>query len=341
MSHDEDVRCWSMSHDSGFSVKKIAKVLNKSERQIRYSLNIAGEEPPHKRLRIGRKRKINDEKILDVKLQKLTNETTVEAARSLSKDTGIQISASTLWRYRLDVGARKIKKKQRYLLLEADKQKRMEYCQKYLSDPLEDVWWSDAAWFGLSKKGHFIWWSARWGEPPDEIKFKLKPIFVWAAVSVQGTTELFEIPGNLNSFQYKELLKKVRPQILKYSPRGFRWVTDWWSVATANANKPYLKKYMHWIDGFPVKSGDLNLEEYIWAWLKGKMDKKSPVYQSDLYYFARDLWAELTPDLIRQFLKHLKDYMTAVVNHGGSYVNETFQRTLKRRKVVPVVSTSK
>jgi hypothetical protein len=276
-----------------------------------------------------------------MELKKHYKENTKEAASSLSKVLNMHISPSTLWRYRMDMQVYKCKSRKRYQLRSKNKKSRLEYCKKYLEEPMENWWFSDAVWIGVSKSGHVIWWSSRWGAPPTEIKYDIKPIFLWAAVSTKGMTDLIPISGKMNHIEYLNMLQDVLPIMKYYSPTGMRFLTDWWSVTTAKKNRTFLKDQMGWIDDFPVKSGDLNLIEYIWSWLKKKLEQKTIVYQSDLLALANDIWADLTPQIISAFLKHLKEYMRAVICNGGNYVNELFQKKLKRRKVVDITSAKK
>lgn len=344
MNDVNNIGTWYLRHHTHphMPVKEIAKELHRSERQIRYALDAAGNDfPPAKRQRLGRKRKIEDIPKLDKKLKEHYRETTKKAAESLTEAFKVKISAATLWRYRIDLQVYKTRSRQRYFLRNSDLKSRVEYCKKYINDPLEDVWFSDAVWIGVSKEGHVIWWSVRWGSPPTEVLYTIKPIFLWAAVSVKGMTDLIPISGRINHKEYLELLKNVYPTFDDLYPDGFRFITDCWKVAIAKRNRPYLREKLGWIDGYPIKSGDLNLMEYIWSWLKRLLEQRKIRDQDELLAAANDIWADLSPKMICAFLEHLKEYMTAVINHDGHYVNESFQRTLKRRKCIYTPDRSK
>jgi len=323
---------WTLATKTTLHPSEIAKRLNISIYQVKRFIYSFRRFPSFSRQRIGKPHKIKNIKSVEGILKTHCGVSNKKLAQIISEETGIKISPTTAWRIRYQANTTRRTQKRHYFLYRSDRRKRLQFCLKYLDDEFSNVFWGDGVWFGESTKKKFIYWNDKWGTPPEEIGFKVKPIFMYGAVSINGCTDLVEIPGNIDSRKYTEMLEKFLPQMNLYYPNGWRWIQDRWSVGTSQWTSKWLHSNVNWIEDFPPKSGDLNLIEYVWSWIKHKLEEKTFIDKDEVYSAVQECWANITPEFIRSELQHLKDVMRAVIKNKGKYINEGYLKKLKRKK---------
>jgi len=101
---------------------------------------------------------------------------------------------------------------------------------------------------------------------------------VWAAISHEGKSELYQIPSYWNDDDYKSHLeKKALPDIRAKSPNGFIFEHDADGAHTAKRVQNFLKEQeVDVLDDYHVHSPDIAPIENIWKILMDKMKYRNP-----------------------------------------------------------------
>ena len=143
---------------------------------------------------------------------------------------------------------------------------------------------------------------------------------MWAAISVDGRTDLVHVQGNLTAVRYRdEILQRhlipaidVRRQMFQHDnarPHTARVTVDY----LAQNNVPVLP--------WPSKSPDLNPIEHLWDLLDRRVRRRQPQPQTleQLRNALQDEWGRIPQQQIRRLIQSMPRRCQAVLDaHGGN-----------------------
>lgn len=145
-------------------------------------------------------------------------------------------------------------------------------------------------------------------------------VMMWAAISVDGRTDLVHVQGNLTAVRYRdEILQRhlipaidVRRQMFQHDnarPHTARVTVDY----LAQNNVPVLP--------WPSKSPDLNPIEHLWDLLDRRVRRRQPQPQTleQLRNALQDEWGRIPQQQIRRLIQSMPRRCQAVLDaHGGN-----------------------
>ena len=234
----------------------------------------------------------------------------------------LRVSLSTIKRARKDLGWVKSKPKYCQLIRTANKEKRLEWCQRMLEckETFDDVIFSDESSVQLDHHGRLCF--RKIGQAR---KLKPKPkhppkVHVWAGISKRGASCIVIFSGTLTATRYCDILEDtLLPFVRKVFPDGYRFQQDNDPKHTSNYTKEYLvKESINWWKT-PAESPDLNPIENVWGSMKYYLRHHyKPTNVATLQAGIKEFWMRLTPNVCRRYIDHLNKVIPKVVEVNGA-----------------------
>ena len=155
------------------------------------------------------------------------------------------------------------------------KQKRVEFCQKYLNHPWEKVLFTDEKFFSLTPpyniKNDVIWGES--GDKNQTQQWRSTGVNVWGGISHYGKTDLIFLQGKQDSLNY--INQCLAPQLRKM--RSIFGKTTWW-MQQDGAKKHTSRETLSWMQkkrlriippkDWPPNSPDLSCIENFWGYME-------------------------------------------------------------------------
>jgi len=147
-------------------------------------------------------------------------------------------------------------------------------------------------------------------------------IMIWGCITFFGPGDLCQINGTLNSEFYLEVLHDyVRPSFVWYGmhPAKSIFQQDNSRVHTAKAVRKWFDKQKFTVLKWPPNSPDLNIIEYVWAYIKQKL-ARNPVAPKDikqLWKRVERIWRRLPRKYLEQLYESMPRRIEALFKSKG------------------------
>ena len=233
----------------------------------------------------------------------------------------LSLSLSTIKRARQDLGWVISSPKYCQLIRDANKEKRMAWCQKMIreGEQFDDVIFTDES--SVMLETHRKRCYRRKGDPR-----KLKPrpkhpvkVHVWGGISKRGATSIVIFTGIMTAVRYTKILDAgLLPFIHDVFPDHHRFQQDNDPKHCARFTKAYFDtNNVNWWPTTP-ESPDMNPIENVWGALKEFLrNEYKPRGLADLKAGIREFWKRLTPAACSRYINHIFRVMPVVVEKSG------------------------
>jgi transposase len=341
----------SLLTNIGKTRNEVAQILNCSKRTVQRQLKRFKETGCfNDKTRSGRNKKLTPE----------IEEQIVAWIEEDRRNSAPKLKALVLDKFNVDVNERSIGlllKKLGYfggvcarkpLFREINKAKRLAFALEHVDKPLEfwkSVLYTDEKKFELvnSKRRIYCWKKKGEELRHDTIQPTVKhgggSIMMWGCFLGERVGDLHRVQGIMKKEDYHSILQHhAIPSGIRLHGRGFVLQQDNDPKHTSNLCKNYLKskvdngtlKLLDW----PSQSPDLNPIELLWEEMDRRIKKKRPTSLNDLEAIAREVWREITPDVLLRLIERLPFLCQAVIQAEGGYFDEKYApRKCKNQKV--------
>jgi transposase len=278
----------------GSTSKKVASDLGVSvsfvDKWYARGLDSAGFHDSERR---GRPRAVPDDLTSTVKklLKRKRSGSAPKVAKKLKTDHGVSVSARTIRRNAKAMGLKSRVRPKKPRLYKGDKARRLAFAKKRRpKDYWSHVWFSDEKAFVLHNEPR-----RQWVETMDEVEPRGKDLVemsvrVWAAVSDQGRTEIYQIPSTWTSPEYVAFLKKkAMPDITQKSGGNFIFEQD----------------------------GDGAHRENEWAILVRRLESRNIKTKKGLWKAIKEEWEKMGDEEDRNFSDSVKNRLKEIVGKDG------------------------
>jgi transposase len=252
---------------------------------------------------------------LDKAVKKAPSATAKELKVVLEARTGRRISERSIQRGRRSLRYHPVHAAKKPALTEQHAQKRLRFCRAHRAG-LANMVFMDEMGVELDH-GKRLYWIKQGQQRPVEYRHPRKAkVNVWAAIWHNGHTPLYCTTETFNSERYVQVLQnRLRPHLplprKEFLQDGVPWhwthaVQDW----CVQHNVPLVQD-------FPPSSPDLNAIEYVWGWIKHKVEAANPQDQRSLERAVRAAWANLPQDIINSFIGHMTSVIRSIIANEG------------------------
>jgi transposase len=229
-----------------------------------------------------------------------------------------------------------------------NKAKRLAFALEHVNKPLDfwkSVLFTDEKKFELvnSKRRIYCWKQKGEELRTDTIQPTVKhgggSIMMWGCFLGDRVGDLHRVEGIMKKEDYHSILQRhAIPSGLRLHGKGFVMQQDNDPKHTSILCRNYLEskeangtlKVLVW----PSQSPDLNPIELLWEEMDRRIKKKRPTSLAGLEEIAREVWSELTPEVLNKLIERLPRLCQAVIQAEGGYFDEKYApRKFKNQEV--------
>ena len=141
-------------------------------------------------------------------------------------------------------------------------------------------------------------------------KFGGKSLMVWGAIKYDGSRSLIKCDGNINSFEYQDILR--RGLIPIYNPTDI-FIQDNAPCHRSASTVQFLgKEGICYVDDWPPQSPDLNIIENLWYDIKIKVTQRHPKSLDELWNYFQEEWEAYPEEKIKKLYLSIPRRLKAV-----------------------------
>ncbi|XP_037944167.1 protein slit-like [Teleopsis dalmanni] len=309
-------------HQNGFSKRKIASHINRSEHVVRNFLRL-GEEYGKAPTNNNRNAKIN---------RRLKNQIKEEATKN--RLSAAQIAA----KLQLPIKKRRVqqilhadghikwkKMMKRPPLKEMHKKNRIVFAKNHMHWTKEwhSVIFSDEKKFNLDGPDGFssYWHDLRQNNPIRMSRnFGGGSVMIWGGFSLHGKLTLCFINTRMNSEKYAEMLDDVLIKFLEeHADRDPIFQQDNAAIHVSKLSKSYFSSKQITVMNWPARSPDLNPIENLWGIISRKVYAKGRQYStvSELKASIQEAWDKIDDVIIKKLIDSMPNRIFSVINQNG------------------------
>lgn len=316
--------------DKGFSEYVIAVRLKRDVRWVQRTFRRLRETGSVKdRPRSGRRKKMSAADIKRLKRQVKGKErkSIRKAAASFKTSKGLRVCKETI-RYCLHSSGLIVHRKRKSTLLNVQqREKRIQFAQKYRRYD-----WSNCAFWdeteieliGPPNKKNDVIWDDKGAEylapePAHPIVYKFG-----IAVTARGVTSPVPYTQTIDKVQFQQMVGKVIPEINQmFEGENWTWVCDKATPHSAKESQKYLADNVPSLfprEDWPANSPDENPAEQYFSYLEAIAREKKPQTLVALKRIVNKAISETTPEMCKKFISPLPTRLKRIIALKGGYV---------------------
>ena len=235
------------------------------------------------------------------------------------KDTGVDVSRSTVSRHLSSLGYRNALPLNTPMLTQVHKQKRVEWALKHKDDNWRKTLFTDETAFQLFRNTIRHWYKGV--RPIRPIPKDRSKIFAWAGFSVKGKTSLFCFRRIMDGKFYTEILEKHIPEVRSMFRGNWRFQQDNDPKHTSRIAKEFLENNVPEVMDWPSNSPDLNPIENLWAIVKRNVELRRPKNLSELELFLGEEWENIPNSLLCNLVNSMPQRCREVIEKNGERIS--------------------
>jgi transposase len=193
---------------------------------------------------------------------------------------------------------------------------RLAFAQEHKHDDIKKWFFVDETGLEVGSN-HQIYWVQPGVERPV-VEKSSHPVRVsfFAGISWDRWTAPAFIVGNVNGDKYIELLRDhALPQL---QDGQLILLQDRASFHMKKEVKEWMKdNNISWLEDFPPYSPDLNAIEYVWSWVKKKVEEKAPQTTDEIKAAIIGAWRDLSAETMRGYIAHIPNVLRQVIAAKG------------------------
>lgn len=250
--------------------------------------------------------------------------------RRISEELGVEVSSRTVRGRLLEgnlLGRRPAKKP---LLSKKNRRARLKFAQTHVHWVEHDwkkIIWSDESKFCLIKSD-----GINYVRRPKNQRFNPKytcptvkhgggSVMVWGCFSGFGIGPLHKIEGNMDRFQYKDILEnQMVPYADEIMPLRHQFQQDNDPKHTSRFVKQWFVRERINVLEWPSQSPDLNPIENLWEILDSKIRGKQYRNNVELFEALREAWKNMDPMIITKLIRSMPKRCQGIIKNNGYFL---------------------
>ena len=252
---------------------------------------------------------------------KMDDETTATQLQSMLAAHNVYVSLATIVRSRLELGWTYRGSAYCQLIRQVNKQKRLDWAQRYVTDDFSNVIWTDETSVQIETHKRFCY--RKEGERPRPKPRPKHPtkVHVWAGISKKGATQVCIFEGTMAAQLYCKILEKTLIPFIhaKFpSPAAHRFMQDNDPKHTSRAAQQFFATHdINWWRT-PPESPDLNPIENLWHEMKDYLRREiKPQSKEELIDGIELFWDTVDVFKCCRYIDHLKKVVPRVIEVNG------------------------
>lgn len=150
------------------------------------------------------------------------------------------------------------------------------------------------------------------------VKFGGGNIKVWSCFSWFGVGPLYQVVGNMDQLQYREILQnQMLPYAAEFMPNNWVFQHDNDPKHTARSVKNWLRENNIQVLKWPAQSPDLNPIEHLWNEVEKRLKGQKYSRPDDLFRAVNNIWNSLPQNLIQTLIESMPRRCRAVIDAKG------------------------
>lgn len=148
-----------------------------------------------------------------------------------------------------------------------------------------------------------------------------KKINIWGCFSGFGVGKLYKIVGNLDRYQYVQILQNelIPSAELLFPDRRFHWyfLQDNDPKHTSHLARDFLNENNIKVVKFPANSPDLNPIENLWHILKRRTSFRNPRTEDELFDIINEEWNKIDKETLSKLVFSMPKRCQMVIEANG------------------------